>query len=283
MLLGYNTNGFAHHRLPDAMAILSELGYKAIAITLDHGVLNPFSPDSAEEAATIRKLAHSLGLTIVIETGARYLLNPRLKHEPTLVSPHKADRQRRIDFLYRAIDTAVALDAKVVSLWSGIVHDGASREEAFDRLTEGLAKALDDATHKGVSLAFEPEPEMLVDTMAAYDELKQRLVTKSARADLKLTIDIGHLHCQGEVPIADVIGRYADDLINIHIEDMRARVHEHLPFGEGEIDFPPILHKLQQINYSGPIGVELSRDSHRAPEMAQRAFEYLAPLVSLKK
>ncbi|MGW4149959.1 sugar phosphate isomerase/epimerase, partial [Streptomyces albogriseolus] len=28
------------------------------------------------------------------------------------------------------------------------------------------------------------------------------------------------------------------------IEDMRRGVHEHLPFGDGEIDFPPVLAAL---------------------------------------
>jgi len=38
-------------------------------------------------------------LASVIETGARFLLNPWVKYEPTLVSPKKEERECRINFL----------------------------------------------------------------------------------------------------------------------------------------------------------------------------------------
>jgi len=81
------------------------------------------------------------------------------------------------------------------------------------------------------------------------------------------------------VPIAAQIRRWADRLVNVHLEDMRRGVHEHLMFGEGEIDFPPVLHALAEAGYRGGVHVELSRHSHQAPEAARQAFEYLDGLV----
>jgi len=64
-------------------------------------------------------------------------------------------------------------------------------------------------------------------------------------------------------------------LVNVHAEDMRRPVHEHLAFGLGEMSYAPILAALRDIEYRGLVGVELSRDSHRAPEMARAALAYL--------
>ena len=78
------------------------------------------------------------------------------------------------------------------------------------------------------------------------------------------------------MPIADVIRRWAPRLVNVHIEDMRRGVHEHLMFGEGEIDFPPVLQALAEVGYTGGVYVELSRHSHEGPEAARRAFRFLS-------
>ncbi|MEC8505649.1 MAG: sugar phosphate isomerase/epimerase, partial [Planctomycetota bacterium] len=45
MKLGYNTNGFAHHAPMDAIGVLSEIGFQSVALTVDHLVLSPDSPN----------------------------------------------------------------------------------------------------------------------------------------------------------------------------------------------------------------------------------------------
>src|SRR5262245_16312466 len=132
MLLGYNTNGLAHHDPLDAVRLLAELGYQSVAITLDHHCLNPYSPDLPNRIVEVRDELQRLGLRNVIETGARFLLDPRIKHEPTLVSSAPSGRQRRIDFLRRAIDIAAQLGSDCVSLWSGIVHDKISTDAGIE-------------------------------------------------------------------------------------------------------------------------------------------------------
>ncbi len=270
MLFGYNTNGFAHHRLEDALQILAELGYGSVAMTLDYEHLNPFEADLLGRCAALRKLLERLQLRCVIETGARFLLDPRRKHQPTLISPTAEERQVRLDFLCQAVVIAKELGADAVSFWSGSSAETAT-DILLDRLVDGCRRLCDHAQIHGVRLAFEPEPGMFIDTLKIYDDLRQRV----DRECFGLTIDIGHLHCQGEAPIGDQLRRRRDRLWNIHIEDMRRGVHEHLMFGEGEIDFPPVLRALDEIGYEGGVHVELSRHSHDAVETARRALAFL--------
>src|SRR2546426_6610008 len=114
MRLGYSTNDFASHRLRDALEVIAGFGFKSVAITLDAGALDPYDPSTAREARAIGAWLAEHDLVPVVETGARFLLDPWRKHWPTLLSPRREDRERRIDFLRRAIGIAALLSAEVV-------------------------------------------------------------------------------------------------------------------------------------------------------------------------
>jgi L-ribulose-5-phosphate 3-epimerase len=275
MQIGYNTNGLAHHSLPTAIDLLASLGYKSVAITIDHAALNPYCKSLEQCVHQTQTLLHSHGMKSVIETGARYLLDPCHKHEPTLLTENAEERMKRIDFLRHAIDIAFSLESGCVSLWSGRLPEGMDRQTGLARLADSLHVVLDHAALEQVTIAFEPEPGMLIDTITSFDKLL-KLVDSPL---LKLTLDVGHLHCLGETPIALVIHQWKERLVNVHIEDMRAGVHEHLMFGEGEIDFPPVVAALAEVDYDGPIHVELSRHSRVGPAAARQSYEFLNPLI----
>ena len=129
----------------------------------------------------------------------------------------------------------------------------------------------DAAAERQVRLAFEPEPGMFIDTMDWFAELQERV----SHPAFGLTVDMGHLCCLGEVPAAPHLRRWRDRLWNVHIEDMRRGVHDHLMFGEGEVDFAEVLGALPEVGYAGGVHVELSRHSHDAVETARRALACL--------
>ena len=190
MRLGYNTNGFTSHALDDALEVIAEIGYRSVGLTLDHYALNPFAADCGAQVARCRRRLESLDLTPVIETGARFLLDPRRKHRPTLLEDDAAARRVRIDFLERAVDMASELGAPAMSFWSGAGPEGASADALDDRLVAALEPLAERAARRGVVLAFEPEPGMHVTSMGDFDRIRARVPHPAFR----LTLDVGHAH-----------------------------------------------------------------------------------------
>ena len=50
-------------------------------------------------------------------------------------------------------------------------------------------------------------------------------------------------------------------------------------FGDGEVDFPPVIAALHEVGYAGGVHVELSRHIHEGPAAARRAYRFLKPLI----
>ncbi|MFI1937354.1 sugar phosphate isomerase/epimerase family protein [Streptomyces purpureus] len=275
--LGYGTNGLTDLRLPDALSLLADLGYDGVGLTLDHMHLDPLGPDLAARTAQVARRLGELGLAVTVETGARYVLDPRSKHGPSLLDPDPEARAARTRLLTRAVRIAADLGAHAVHCFSGVTPGGTSAPAAWQRLEQSLTPVLDAASTAGVPLAVEPEPDHLLATLDDFHHLR-RLFGDPAPELLGLTLDIGHCQCLESVPPADCIRGAAPWIRHLQIEDMRRGVHEHLPFGDGEIDFPPVLAALAELTAAGYPGltvVELPRHSHAGPELARSSIEFL--------
>ncbi|MGF0169192.1 sugar phosphate isomerase/epimerase family protein [Streptomyces sp. Marseille-Q5077] len=266
---GYGTNGFTHHRLTDVLVVLADLGYDGVALTLDHGHLDPYADDLPRRVTALARQLAGHGLDVTVETGAPYFLDPWGKHLPTLMSDGS---EPRIDLLRRTLRIAADLGSPTVHLCSGPAPDGLPERDAWKRLAGGVETVLETAEKYGVALAFEPEPYMFVDTVERCLHLA-RLV--GGHELFGITLDVGHAHCVEERSVLDCVHQAAPLLRNVQIEDMRRGIHQHLEFGAGEIDFPPVLDALRDLNHRGLVSVEIQGGSLDAPEVARRSIEFL--------
>ncbi|MES5819018.1 sugar phosphate isomerase/epimerase family protein [Streptomyces sp. RG80] len=269
---GYGTNGLTDLRLDDALGLLADLGYDGVGLTLDHMHLDPLAPDLAARTARVARRLDALGLDVAVETGARYVLDPRRKHGPSLLDADPDDRARRVDLLVRAVRVAADLGAYALHCFSGITPAGTDPDTAWKRLAEALTPVVEAAATARVPLAIEPEPGHLLATLADFHRLRRELGDPEP---LGLTLDIGHCQCLEPRPPADCVRDAAPWLRHVQIEDMRRRVHEHLPLGEGEIDFPSVLTALADTGYRGLTVVELPRHSHAGPHFAEQSLPFL--------
>ncbi|MGI5459463.1 sugar phosphate isomerase/epimerase family protein [Streptomyces sp. CA-249302] len=269
---GYGTNGLTDLRLDDAFALLADLGYDGVGLTLDHMHLDPQAPDLGSRTRHVAERLGTLGLDVTVETGARYVLDPRRKHGPTLLDPDPDDRSRRVGLLIRAVQVAADLGAHAVHCFSGITPDGTDLDTAWKRLADSLTPVIEAAATAGVPLAIEPEPGHLLATLADFHHLRRTLGDPEG---LGLTLDIGHCQCLEPLSPADCLRAAAPWLRHVQIEDMCRGIHEHLPLGDGEIDFPSVLGALAATGYQGLTVVELPRHSHAGPHFAEHSLPFL--------
>ena len=265
----YNTHGAANHRLADAVALIADAGYDGVALTLDHHHLDPMAEGWERRTEALARDMAARRLGAVIETGARFLLDPRRKHEPTLLTASAEGRARRVAFLQRAVDIGAMLGAEAVSFWAGVPKPGVDRDLAGAWLRDGVARVLEHAERAGVAAALEPEPGMLVETLDDWAALSRDLPT------LTLALDLGHCLVTGEREPPAAVREFAAGIGTVAIEDMRRGDHTHLPFGEGDMDIPACLDALEAVGFPGLVCVELSRESHRADTMVPASLAWL--------
>lgn len=88
------------------------------------------------------------------------------------------------------------------------------------------------------------------------EEIKE-LLEKVNRTNVGFTFDVGHAQISGHNP-ADFINVLGDQVYHVHLHDNHGVIDEHLPLGEGIIDYVGIIQSLKQSNYLGVVNLEFS-------------------------
>ncbi len=301
--LAYNTSGFPQHEIGTVAELLAELGCAGIAITPDTFHLNPLTDGLARARELAPRLA-DLGLAVAVESGARFLLDARRKHQPTLLSG-PAGARARLDLLRRGHEIAVALRAETFSFWSGAWAPdpegpsehatapglpgspgepgpagdapeasavvGPPRDALIDRLCEGTEALLDACAGSGVTICLEPEPGMLVASLAEL----QALLVRLQRDELRVMLDVGHVPVTERLTPAAAVSGLASRLGGLQLDDCRGGVHEHLCPGDGEIDWPALIAAVARSHFTGLASLELPRHAHDPLVTARRALQFL--------
>lgn len=223
-------------------------------------------PEVAPRTAALADRLRGLGLGSVVETGARFLLDPRRKHQPTLITPDPDGRRRRVAFLRTCVDVAADLGSEAVSFWAGVPGADQDRDEAWRWLTDGVREVVAHARDRGVVCAVEPEPGMLVEDCDDWMRLALDV------PEITLALDTGHCIVSGRWSPEGAVGEFAPLLGAVAVEDMPRGVHEHRAPGEGDMDLPAVLAALRAVGHPGLVSFELSRDAHRADTLVPGAL-----------
>lgn len=149
------------------------------------------------------------------------------------------------------------------------IPDGFSWQQVWDTLVESCRYCAGVAGELGRTIIMEPRVGEII---CSVDSMI-RLINDVQMPNFKANFDTGHFSAQREnVPLAlaKLQGQYA----NIHVSDNNPRNTDHLPIGQGTIDWDEFFRVLKLQNYHGYLGIDLGNRTSLVEDI-QASFEML--------
>lgn len=262
----YSTNAFLRFSTPAALSKIAELGFDGAEVLFDRPHVWPYDTVSvAAAAAALRRT--QLRLSNVNINTAMGLDGGICRDGP---GPSLADKDpgrvgTRIRYIQAALRGAWAIGATVAS-----VTTGPARKGAWKPAMEALGQLAQLAESVGIRLAIEYEPGFLIGDVKTLLRAFKDIGIPTLGANL----DLGHAQVAGE-NLEKTIDLCAGRTWNIHVEDIKGRVHHHLPIGEGTMPWPKIAAALKATHYEGPLTLELYTCDKKPVEAGKKSLKKL--------
>ena len=154
------------------------------------------------------------------------------------------------------------------------IPDGFDFDRVWNTLVESCQQTADIAAQHGKTIIMEPRVGEIV---CSVDSMI-RLIDHVDRPNFRANFDTGHFSAQREnVPLAlaKLRGRFA----NIHVSDNDPANTDHLPIGEGVIDWPEFMRVLKSQGYNGYLGLDLGNRPTLVDDL-KRSAERLEQLAT---
>jgi sugar phosphate isomerase/epimerase len=247
MKTGYRTSPYSKLDILNALHKIAEAGYDGVELCLE----NPDCRVDQLDASAISRIKdglaeNRLGLASLSWHG-NYLVDEKV-----------------FAGLRKAIPITRRMDCDILILSTGPIKDKPAQWKALVARTKELLKI---AEGHQVTLAMEPEPNFVCET--TDDGI--RLAEETGSPRMAVNLDIGHAHIT-DTSIADSIKKLGGLLVHTHIEDIKDKVHKHLPPWEGDIDFRAVARALQEARYDGYLVADLFASDPAVVAKPTRAF-----------
>ena len=227
--IGFRITGFIEWNLEDAFRGLSESGFKAVELCLEHPDLNPYSM-KFWNAVRVREALREYNL------------------KAASISYHGKKTEWSIKERLCSYGMKFAADLGVQVFISGSHID----PDSYSAMSKFTGKMCSIAEDLGICFAVEPEPETVIE---GTPEMR-RLMEEIRSPALKINLDIGHSYITSEKYLND-IHKWGNDIVQVHIDDIKNKIHKHLSPGKGGIDFKSVFNALNDIGYRGFYVIDL--------------------------
>lgn len=112
---------------------------------------------------------------------------------------------------------------------------------------------------------FEERPDTLVRLLAAIDSHW-----------LGHCFDVGHWHLFGKVSLDDWFAALGPRIVHLHLHDNRGRGDDHLPPGDGKIDFDALYAHLRRLDAAPTLTLEI----HKPADLLRAVARIPSPLLA---
>ena len=130
-----------------------------------------------------------------------------------------------------------------------------------------------------------PAVTIALENVLSFDDIK---IITTEIPELKMCLDIGHTHLDLQHSLTDYVEAFGDKIIHLHIHDNHGHrgqlllpgredmdlFDEHLPPGEGTIDWEALGKNLRKIHYAGAYVLEIrDRNPAKIPDITLQTLE----------
>lgn len=166
-------------------------------------------------------------------------------------------RRRGLDLLEKAIAFSLDLGIRIIQIAGYYDYYGAIDSATEQRYLEALATGAAWASEAGVMLGVETmEGENVVDSITCAMRHVQTLNSPW----FQIYPDIGNLAAHG-FDVGAELETGQGHIVGIHVKDSRPGEPRRVPFGAGVVPFVAAFQKLAELDYRGPVLIEMWNDN----------------------
>lgn len=253
--LAFSTLGCPNWMLDHAAEQAAKSGYRALEIrVLDGEIIPSTMPAGRRRQVKETMQRHNLGI-IALGLSVRFS------------SPNSAERQGQVEELRKYLELANELEAPMVRVFGGNVHEDHTVAETINWVAESLARAMPLAEAQGVTVLLETH-----DAFCRGAEVAQ-VLQQVVHPRLKAVWDVHHPFRMGE-SIEETWRLIGARTAHIHIKDARRKPDgswQLVLLGQGEVPCQEVVKLLHREGYKGYITAEWEKKWHpeiEEPEVA---------------
>lgn len=272
MRIGLPTTLFFKDRLEVAIEEIIDSGSDCVEIVCES---YHFPPDSLTVSDKIFQMLENEDIYLTIHASF---------FDINLGSYYPEVRDFSVKKVKQSIDLADSLGSDLVTIHPGYFLSPGHREmweELKRNFHESLEECLEYSRERDVKMGL----ENIQVPYFFYSSMEKLGPFVKNKDNLGITLDIAHSYLlkrrndskNPEEDISEEIKKFGESIEHVHIHDNAGGGDNHLPPGEGEINFTPIVQALKEINYDNRVIVEV----HRADKPLEAGREALKAAETL--